>query len=219
MDPKTFKLLQEQDWKAIGKELVAFAAWRAWGYQWRHGGNWDLAAGKTVEDLVQDVIVKTIEGVRKWDPDKGELRPWLRAQLRSVMDHLYRSGPHSYETAIPESDDSDADEGLIGNVQYRASTAASLVVMGSSVPEPQEVLLAKEAEEEARKRIERRVNELFQAVSEDRELEEVVEAVLNDCEPKARYLADELGVPVEDIYNRLRRLRRRASKLMKGEDP
>ena len=54
-----------------------------------------------------------------------------------------------------------------------------------------------------------RVNALFQAVSGEQELEEVLEAIMNGCEPKPRYLAAELGVPVEDINNRLKRLRRR----------
>jgi predicted transcriptional regulator len=41
-------------------------------------------------------------------------------------------------------------------------------------------------------------------------------AILNGCEPKPRYLAAELGVSFEDINNRLKRLRRRA---MKGGSP
>ena len=46
------------------------------------------------------------------------------------------------------------------------------------------------------------------------ELEKVVDAVASGCEPKPRHLAMELGVPVEDIYNRMKRLRRRARDLM-----
>ena len=213
LDQKTFRLLQNQDWKAIGKELVAYAVRRAWIYKWRDGGNRELAAGKTVEDLVQDVMVKTIEGVRKWDPDRGPLRPWLRAQLRSVMDHLYYSGPHYYEVAILEGDD---DEELSDRVVYHASKVSTLATTGSSSPE--EVLLEKEAEEKAKEQIEQRINLLFQAVSGEPELEEVLEAIMNGCEPKPRHLAAEIGVPVEDVYNRRKRIRRRVSKLMEKED-
>jgi len=213
LDQKTFRLLQNQDWKAIGKELVAYAERRAWIYKWRDGGNWGLAAGKTVEDLAQDVIVKTIEGVRKWDPDRGPLRPWLRAQLRSVMNHLYHSWSHYYEVAILEGDE---DEELSDRVVYHASKVSTLATTGSSSPE--EVLLEREAEKEAKERIEQRVNVLFQAVSGEPELEEVFEAIINGCEPKPRHLAAEIDVPVEDIYNRRKRIRRRVSKLIEKED-
>jgi DNA-directed RNA polymerase specialized sigma24 family protein len=215
LDPKIFKLLQEQDWETIGKELVVYAARRAWIYKWKDGGNWELVAGKTVVDLVQEVITKTIEGRRKWNPARGELRPWLKTQLKSEMNHLYHSSPHSHETAVPESDERDANEGLIGNVQYNASKAAGLAVIGSSIPEPEQALLAKEEKE----RIEQRVNELLEAVNEEADLEKVVEAIMSGCEPRPRYLADELGRPREVINNCLKRLRRRASKLlMKGDD-
>lgn len=213
MDSNTFKLLQEQDWEAIGKELVVFAVRRAWIYTWRDGGDWELAAGKTIEDLVQDVIVRTIEGVRKWDPQKGPLIPWLKDQIRSVMDHLYHSAAHQHEVAIPESDD---DEQFLEKVEYQASSIESSGT--AELSDPEEVLLEREVEEAAKEQMERRANMIFNAVSGEPELEEVVEAIINGCEPKPRYLAAEIGVPVEDIYNRRKRIRRRVSKLMKGED-
>ncbi len=79
-------------------------------------------------------------------------------------------------------------------------------------------MLEREVEEAAKEQMERRANMIFNAVSGEPELEEVVEAIINGCEPKPRYLAAEIGVPVEDIYNRRKRIRRRVSKLMKGED-
>lgn len=140
------------------------------------------------------------------DPDKGELVPWLMRQLTSVIDHLYFSQPHRYEVAILESEDG---EELSNKIEYRASRASNSAA--TQPLDPEEIVLRKEE-------IEQRENALFQAVDGDPELEAILEAITSGCEPKARYLADELGVPVEDIYNRLRRLRRRASKLMKGEN-
>lgn len=214
MDPKTYRLLQEQDWESIGKELVAYGARLAWIYNWRDGSKWELVAGITVVDLVQEIIEKAIEGRRNWDPNKGDLRPWLKAVLRSDMNHLYHSEEHNNEAAVPESDHSEASDGLIGNVQYREYKAASQVVIGSSIPEPEKALIEKEEKE----RIEQRANEVLLAVDGDQELEEVVEAIINGCEPRPRYLAEEIGVPISNINNRLKRLRRCAAKLMKGAD-
>jgi DNA-directed RNA polymerase specialized sigma24 family protein len=214
VDQKTFELLQKQDWADLGKRLVEYGARKAWSYKWRDGGNWELIAGITVADLAQEVIEKTIEGRRKWDPNKGELWPWLKAQLRSEMNHLYHSEAHKYEAAVPESEGADAGEGVIGDIQYDETKADGLVVMGSSIPEPEKALLAKERQEW----IEQRADDVFQAVGGDQELEEMVEAILNGCEPKPRYLADELKVPRTNINNRQKRLKRHASKLMKKED-
>jgi DNA-directed RNA polymerase specialized sigma24 family protein len=206
LDQRTYRLLKEADWKAIGKELLAFAEWRAWNYKWRRGGHLNLAAGQTTADIVQEVIVKTINGDRRWDPDKGPLMPWLKDQVRSLIDHLHQSEAHYYERAMPESD---SGEELSDQIEYRASKAESPFVAQSLNPE--EIMLRKEE-------IEQRERVLFEAVNGDQELMELLEAFVNAYEPKSRYLADEMGIPVEDVYNQVRRLRRRASKLMKGDD-
>ena len=76
LEPETLDLLQEMDWSAIRKALLTYTTWRARSYRWNRGESSDLAKGYTVEDVVQEVIVKTFEGVRKWDPEKGQLLPW-----------------------------------------------------------------------------------------------------------------------------------------------
>ena len=68
--------------------------WLTANYRWRYGNNFELAVGVTVEDIVHEVIEKTMNGTRQWDPDKGELLPWLRDQVKSVMGNLVRSAAH-----------------------------------------------------------------------------------------------------------------------------
>lgn len=75
---------------------------------------------------------------------------------------------------------------------------------------PEEVLINKQSEEEMRDKALYKYSALFYAVSGDSELEEVLDAVINGCELKPRFLAQALNVPVENIYNRMRRLRRKA---------
>jgi DNA-directed RNA polymerase specialized sigma24 family protein len=179
------------DWSAVGKDLLAFAEWRARNYQWGSSGN--LAAGPSLEDVVQRVIEKTISGERRWDPAKGPLVPWLKDQMKSVMDALTNAAVRRHETQAPEMDS--LEEFVEGPV---ASQSLS----------PEGILLDKEAAAQMAER----ADALFQAVNGEPELEAVMNAILDGCEPKPRYLAAELGVSVEEINYRLKRLRRRAIK-------
>jgi DNA-directed RNA polymerase specialized sigma24 family protein len=192
MNQKTFTLLKKADWGTVRRQLLIYATWRARHYRWCRGGDEELAEGKTVEDVVQEIIEKAFSGVRRWDPDKGELLPWLQAQSRSIIDALAKSASHRREVSILEME----------NLALAQS------------PDPLEIML----EKEAKTQICHQVETLFQAVDEEPKLRDVLECIMNNCEPKARYLADELDVPVEDIYNRLRRLRRCASRLSEGEN-
>ena len=204
MDRKIFRLLQEADWGEIGKELTAFAVWRAQNYQWRYGRGQDLALGKSVEDIVHDVILKTISGERKWDPEKGDLVPWLKDQVKSIMDALVKSAAHRYETGSLETMD---EEGIADTAEYHAFRAGSVTMTQS--PGPQETVLQNEHFEE-------QASTLFQAMDGHHDLEQILAAVWDGCELKPRILAAELGVPVRDINNRLKRIRRRISKLKGG---
>lgn len=203
LDAETSDLLGEQDWNAIVKELVGFAVFWARNYRWRRGGPWELAAGETVEDIVQQVILKTIEGKRKWDPDKGPLLPWLRDQVKSEIDHLCMSWAHQHEAPMPQTEGGEElTDVVLDSASQQHPRGARFV------QDPEEIVLTKEE-------IERREDALFQAADGDSELEEVLNTV-TACGAKPRHLAAEIGVPVDDIYNRMKRLRRRAMRLLEG---
>lgn len=150
--------------------------------------------------MVHRVIVKTFEGRRRWDPAKGPLVPWLKDQIKSEIDALAKSAPHRYEMPLDE----EGGEQLKDKREHHAIEVDILEDMRSLDPET--ILLEKEKTKHERER----VDALFEAVSGEAELEEVLEAVWNGCEPKPRYVAEALGTSVNDINNRLRRLRRRA---------
>lgn len=207
LDPKIYNKLCQQDWGEIGKELLAFAEIRARNYDWCSPGSAHLAQGKTCEDVVQQVIVKTFAGERKWDPKKGPLLPWLKDQVKSIIDALVWSAAHRHETPISEGDSA---EGFGVNDRRTQMYLEQPAVGPSSGPE--ECLLEKIEMQKADRKIER----LFEEVEEDPELEEVLIAIMDGCEPKPRYLAAELDVPVTEIYNRMKRLRRRALAIREG---
>ncbi|MBN2258846.1 MAG: sigma-70 family RNA polymerase sigma factor [Anaerolineaceae bacterium] len=189
MEPETLDLLQETNWSAIRKALLTYSTRRARNYCWNQGKSPDLAKGYTVEDVVQEVIVKTFEGVRKWDPEKGQLLPWLQLQSKSVMDALAKSASHRHEMSLSDLD------------------IESLAI--EQPPDLESVL-----PEEARADIRRKVEMLFRAVDDVPELREILQAILDGCSPRPRYLALELNISIREVDNRLKRLRRCASKLV-----
>ena len=152
-------------------------------YHWQSGRHIDFAPGCTPEDVVQRVIERTLSGARHWDPAKGPLVPWLKDQVKSVIDALTKSAPSRHEVLAGEKDGEDQEEReLAVQPAYQEKS-----------------LLTTE-----------RINALFLAVSDDSELTEVVEAIISGCEPTAIPLSVELKVSRQDINNRLKRLRRRA---------
>ncbi|OQA22611.1 MAG: RNA polymerase factor sigma-70 [Chloroflexi bacterium ADurb.Bin360] len=185
MDQKTLELCQEADWGAIRRDLLVHTAWQARRYLWNHGGYLDLAEGYTIEDVVQEVIVKTLSGVRKWDPEKGPLLPWLYAQSRSILDALAQSASHRHEMHIPDME----------------------VLIAAQSLDPLEIIIEREREAQIRHKTET----LIEIVEEDPELQEVLQVILAGCEPRPRHIALELGISVREVDNRLKRLRRRAT--------
>ena len=135
--------------------------------------------------MVQEVIVKALSGIRRWDPEKGPLLPWLHAQSRSVLDALAKSAPHRREMHIPDME--------------------SLVSVQS--PDPLEIMI----ERETQTHILQKMESLFRITEKDPELGEVLQVILAGCEPWPRHIALELGISVREVDNRLKRLRRRAT--------
>jgi len=188
LDRRTHEMFYKQDWSKLTRELLAFAMWWAGNYAWGKPGADHLALGQTCEDVVQLVILKTLAGERRYDPDKGELLPWLKDQVKSIIDHLARSAGHRRESETLQ-------EEAIGPPSN-----------------PEEGLL----DEQARREADQRIEWLLRAVETKPELLDILMAILHGCEPKPRCLAGELRVSVREINNRIKRLRRLA--LTVGED-
>lgn len=208
--PGAQRELWQTDWGQIGKQLLAFAVYWARLYRWHSGGVHLLARGMELQDVVQDVIDKTLRGQRKWNPDRGPLVPWLKDQIKSEIDALAKSAAHRREETL-EPDWHLAEEGN-GAEEQTARQASASYAEGSMDPEA--ILVEAEGTISADKT----VAALFQALRGDQELEDVVQAVLDGCEPKPRYLAERLGLSVEEINNRVRRLRRRAFGIAKDPE-
>ncbi len=206
MDPSVFEQLQKADWGEIGKRLVVFAERLARRYYWQTG-TWcnHLAKGATPEDIVQHVITKAFAGERQWDPARGPLETWLRWCIKSVMYALYQAGNHEVQPPIETE-----EEGSMDWMDWIDWAAWKRGYVGSNSPPqtPEETLLAAEEHTAAKQR----VQVLLDDVSDAPELERIILAILDGCEPKPRFLAEELNIPVEEVNNQLKRLRRRIRK-------
>ena len=157
-----------------------------------------LGLGKSPEDIVQDVIMKVFAGDRSWDPGRGELVPTLKRIVESELDHLWKNKARRLEGSTPNDPEQQAAQ----------ESGASEIDPEFHQQEAAEIL----EDAEDRTSASARVSALFAAVEDEPELQAVLEAIMDGCTPKPRFLAEHLGVPVEQIYNRMRRLQLRASK-------
>ena len=83
--------LRAVNWAEVGVRLVAHATWKARNLRWRTGHSWELAAGKTPEDIAAEAIAKVLDGTRAWDPEKMALLPFMQGVVDSLMSHLAES--------------------------------------------------------------------------------------------------------------------------------
>jgi len=191
------KLLNEQDWEALGKRLVLYAAKRVGVTASLFDGTDVLLAGISIRDVVQDVITKTLSHERQWDPDRGELWPWLKAQIRSELSHLYKSASARHERVI-------YDESILEEEPESQDSEQREAIERAGVPSAEDEALRRERAALASKM----VGAVLTLVEDDPELLEMIEVMMDDCPYKPQSLAERLGVSVKNINNRQKRLRR-----------
>ncbi|MAE71020.1 MAG: hypothetical protein CME06_11210 [Gemmatimonadetes bacterium] len=190
LDPST-----DVDWGLIGKTLVAHAIRRARRYPRLRGNFWPKGQGP--EDIVSELMVRYWSGARKWDRKRyPDPLIFFMMHLNGMIDALAKSASARYERPTRQSEDGSE---LTDRVDLRGQE-----ISGRSIADPESELLREEQEAAAHRRIEC----LKEAVAGQPELGEVLDALLDGCEPKPRHLASRLDQPVREINNRLRRLRR-----------
>ena len=158
---------------------------------WNRGDFELLAAGWTPEDVAHHIILKTLSRERRYDPSKGSLKTWLAYQVRSVLSARVNSEANRRERDLPE--DEIVEDGLFANP---------------------EALLIEKQNQEAMSYL---VDQLYEAADNDLELLRIVDAIMDGCEPKPHFLAEELNEDVQYIKNLLKRLKRRGRKVI-GHD-
>ncbi len=201
MNAKKKQLLLDFPWNEHYPRLVAFAEWLIQGKNWNSGS---LPKGQTAESIVQEVIAKTFNEKRNWDPDRGDLLNWLKWVIRSDVSHLAESAANRLDGHLDLADENDYSAD--GPTIERRQPSLHRLLVGS----PEEAIMEEEKMAEAQEKI----DALLEASSGHPELEEIVYAIIDGkCNSKPQELSDVLGRPVKEINQNLRALRRRAEKI------
>lgn len=195
-----FRLLQQADWNSIGRRLIAVARSYAGRYKWSSGHYSLLSEGRQLEDIVQEVIAKTLSGKRNWDPERGELVFWLYEQVRSEINNLYTKLPRKRELPVSVPTEQDEIEDAVDHLNEVSS--ADNIFYHSRPLLPEEELLRKEY-------IEEKSRVIWSAVDSDPELEQLVDTIIETGVTKPNELSEILNVPTSEVYRLLRKLRRR----------
>ena len=202
-----FLELTEEEWKELFSDLLAYTIGLVRKKYWRHDL---LPKGLAEEDIVQRLVIKTINGERNWDPSKIDLRTFLFTQIKSLVSHLFEYKEYKHETHVDETEDDLLE--VIDREMLASPDNESPYTMS-----PEDALLAKEKRDKDKLDAKKTIDALIEECSEDPELEEVlyaVEELLGRGQSAGKHdLAEYLGVPREDIYNRVKRLRRRVQKV------
>jgi len=164
---------------------------------------------QTCDDIVQELVVKTLTGQRAWDPKRGELLPWLKQCVKSEINNAANKAATQREIQFSrlEQGDPESDLDFVPGEELFPSEEDSL--------DPEFALLEKERQIQNDKA----VSNAYALIEGDSELEDVLLAL--DCLlvdhkqeqiPSRGELAESLRISISEVDNRLKRLRRRLKK-------
>lgn len=205
ISPEQYALLEYADWDSLGKRMLARAIWRG-SVRYRVTPTTVFARGLSVEDAVSYIIQSVFEGTRKWDPNEIPLEDWLLDQVDSVMDWWLKLRENR-DVAFEELENV-AQEDVHDPKHTQKIELEAVLKFGPHSPE--KILIEETDEQEAKVFFEA----VYDDTSDNPELQEMIIAMLDIDDPKPRAVAEALGVPVEDIYNRKKRLQRHLDKLI-----
>lgn len=200
-----YEILATADWETLGKKMLARAIWRG-SQRYRITNTTIFARGCSIEDVISYIIQSAFEGNRKWDPQEKDLEDWLLSQVDSVMDwwlKLRENRNLVYEEFESAGRKEDHENKFVQSSELE-------IVLRYGPPSP-ETLIIKDMDEEEAKEL---YNALFDDAADDPELQEILLVMIDMDNPTPRDIAEKLGIPVEDVYNRKKRLKRRLDKVM-----
>ena len=205
MNANKKQLLVDFPWDEHYLGLIAFTEWLIQGKQWNSD---TLPKGQTAEAIVRDVIAKTFSEERNWDPNRGDLLTWLKWVIWSEISHLAELAANKVEIHLDPAreNDSPADD---PDIQQRRPPPQRLLT-----DLPEEMVMNAETEVEKIALARFKIDALLEACSGRPELEEIVYAIVEgQCDPKPQKLSEFICKPVNEIYQNLRALRRRANNI------
>lgn len=177
MDPDIRKHIKQADWPRITRELAIFACRRVevtFGKQ--VGTELALPNGHSVGSIVNEAVKLFFEeGIREWDPLRGELVPFLKGIVKSIVSHLKE---------LKENELLDKGKSLEDHFNIMTEN-----------PGPEEVL----AEKARRKLIMEAHERMLQKANGYSDYESVALCLMNGIDKPAD-IAEETGLDIKMVY-------------------
>jgi len=189
--------------------------------------------GSTYEDIAHDIVLRVLQGTRRWNPDKdGELLPYMAGQVKSLVSHGFDSWSARNVGSMSErEDEKPLFVNEIVNDQTQTAETSQLApntftskrkldeieereitnedqsknIQSTTFPNPEFVLIGHELQVE-RERLHDTVLEAVAQTNDD-DLWSLVEAYLDESgEYKPGEIAARLGISTTEFHNLRKRL-------------
>lgn len=192
--------ISQDEWIEISLKLHAFAQ----KYFSLHYGHKDviLPRGYSASDIAQQIVLKVLEGARKWDPDRhGEILDYMVRQVRSLTNHCLRSWAGKSEVSIEVDDEEEQTaEEIIEFLALPESKDDNVELLSN-----EDILLEKEVVIDRKEFIEL----ILDVSGDDSDLESLVLTFLDSPEPRRRLIAERMGKTPDEVTNLIKKLRRK----------
>lgn len=191
------ELLSAFPWEEKIPRLLYYASHKAKKKRWRSVFDGHMPEGKEVQDVVYQSIEKVFSGERKWNPqEKPDLFHYITGIIDSELSHLSESYENRLLVGEADIDKNSVDRGD-GNSRWIDSIPSS-----TPDPEMQHILIEENAQGEAF------FYDFYGFLADKLLLQGMIECIDEGIEKKAD-MAQKLGVPVQEIYNATKQLKRK----------
>lgn len=199
--------IQETDWNALGRKLTGYAAKRARRLGLSASRDQALVGDINPVDIAQEAITRFFEGRRTWDPEKRELDQFLYDTVDSLLSNHMDLHDTQLRGDLPRTGDG---EELLDGAEHHARMHDLHGILSTPPPTPDATTTKTDFADA-------RLGALLYETAADPELVEVIEAIIDGAHPKPQDIADKLGITVNDVNNRIKRLRLAAKRILTAE--
>lgn len=203
---KVRRKLGEIDWKKVIPELVIVSIGLARRRYWRSPDPDFLAKGLSPEDVVHECLKKIFENNWHWDP---ETHPdFVKFMKESVLPSFYAKLVRSRDNTLvrPFREDPNNPGGTIEPVPASSDLKHAAHICGEQRNQ-EEVLIEEEEASDRARQAKVIVDRLLEATQGDTTMTAILEAAM-DGTSKPQAISQHAKIPVKDIYNAQKKLRR-----------
>jgi hypothetical protein len=162
------------------------------------------------QELLHEAVWATLDGSRTWYADRVDIVSHLGSVVRSFVAHETRDASRFVALDHFVADEREADTDWPDFVPSASSSLAELGLDAS----PEDIVIAREEQEE----MDARIRKVYQLAANDQQLVDVLNAVLDGNCMKPAEIARFTEMSIDDVYEAVRRLRRRLLRTSIGKE-